>query len=94
MKELLGSFGVAGLLCLPCLVLGGVVGLAAVGGALTALATNPLVQLTGLALLTSGAALYWRARRRAACAVDSAPDAVGRGEELAHTARGDALSQS
>jgi len=36
MRGLLESFGVAGLLCLPCLILGGVVGLAVVGSALTA----------------------------------------------------------
>lgn len=73
MRQVLGSFGVAGLLCLPCLILGGIVGLA-----LTALAMNPLVQLTGVALLASGAALHWRARRRAACVGDCAPGAVGR----------------
>lgn len=78
MRELLTGLGVAPLLCLPCLVLGGVVGLAAVGGALTALTTDPLVQVTGVAFLAAGAALYWRARRRAACVVDCARGAAGR----------------
>ncbi|MGE0229803.1 MAG: hypothetical protein AB7U23_14965 [Dehalococcoidia bacterium] len=78
MRDLLTGLGIASLLCLPCLLIGGIAGVAVVGGALTALATDPLLQVGGVVLLATGAALYWRARRRAACVVDGAPEAVDR----------------
>lgn len=87
MRSALAGLGLAGLLCLPCLLIGGVVSLGLIGGAVGAFATNPLVQLAGVVLLASGTALFWRARRRAACAVDCAPDAAGRDEELAQIGR-------
>lgn len=70
MKGILAGFGVAGLLCLPCLLVGGVVSLALVGGALAAVATTASLQIAGLILVATGALLYWRTRRRDACAVD------------------------
>ena len=89
MKDALAGLGVAGLLCLPCVLVGGVAGVAVIGGALGALATNPLLQAAGLALGGTGAVIFWRARRRAACAVErdrvtpgaaiSRPDASTRG---------------
>jgi len=70
MRTILSGFGVAGLLCLPCLLVGGVVSLAVVGGVLVAAATTAFLQIAGLILIATGALLYWRTRRRDACAVD------------------------
>ena len=70
MRNALAGLGLAGLLCLPCLLLGGVVGVGLIGGALGALATNPAVQAAGLVIVGLAATLYWRARRRATCEVE------------------------
>lgn len=70
MRAIFAGFGVAGLLCLPCLLVGGVVSLAVVGGAIAAVATTAFLQIAGLILIATGTLLYWRTRRRDACSVD------------------------
>ncbi|TAK73788.1 MAG: hypothetical protein EPO16_11960 [Dehalococcoidia bacterium] len=73
MKRLLAGLGLAGLVCLPCVLIGGVVSLALIGGTLGAFATNPLVQVAGLAFVGIAAVMFWRGRHRAPCAIDAPP---------------------
>lgn len=65
MKGMLAGLGLAGLICLPCLLIGGVVSLALIGGTLGAFATNPPVQVAGLAFVGIAALMFWRGRRGA-----------------------------
>ncbi len=68
MKELFGTIGLGALVCLPCLAVIAGVSLAAFGGGLVALATNPATQAVGLLLLLAALAVgAWYARRRRAC---------------------------
>lgn len=71
MKSALAGLGLAGLLCQPCLLVGGVISLAVIGGALGAAAANPLVQTAGLILVGIAGVMYWRVRRRASCEGES-----------------------
>lgn len=73
MKGMLAGLGLAGLICLPCLLIGGVVSLALIGGTLGAFATNPLVQVAGLAFVGIAALMFWRGRQRAPCEIDAPP---------------------
>ncbi len=63
MKEILGPVGLGVLVCLPCLLIGGGALIVTSGGALAALANNPLLQLLGLTVLGGGALLAVRALR-------------------------------
>lgn len=67
MTEFLSSFGVAGLLCLPCLILGGVVGLTLVAGTLSAVVASPIFQAGGVLLLVAAGIVAWRAYGSVAC---------------------------
>lgn len=73
MKGMLAGFGLAGL---PCLLIGGVMSLALIGGTLGAFATNPLVQVAGLASAATAASRVRACRGDAVSAARrSAPSA-------------------
>ena len=68
MKELLGSVGVAALICLPCLAVIAGVSVVAFGGALVTFALNPFAQASGVLVAIGGlAAAGWYTRTRRAC---------------------------
>lgn len=69
MRQALAALGVGAIVCLPCLLVAGAVGVAA-GGALLAFVNAPLVQGAGLVALIVAATLAWRRWRRAACAIE------------------------
>ena len=67
MKDL-AALGFGALLCLPCLAVISGVSLAASGGALVTLASNPVAQATGVLIAIAGLATARRyARRRRTC---------------------------
>ena len=67
MKDL-GALGLGALVCVPCLLAVAGVSLAASGGALLALASDPVAQATAVLVVIAGLATARRyARRRRAC---------------------------
>jgi membrane protein implicated in regulation of membrane protease activity len=73
MKSTLAALGLAGLICIPCLLALGGGALVASGAVTLALAGNPVVQGVALLALVLGVAAGWRyVARRRACETDCA----------------------